>query len=801
MLSEKELKDYFEKHNISEPVREYIRLTRAEPSRLAGTQATTNVITGFISSKTMLTVQTESRTGEYACALELEYSTKVWEFWDQPQPVSVARTYSNGKKRPGSYTPDFLVLNHDGPEILEIKPEKRIQILLQKHPADWQKTESGVIYLPALEAFEKLGLRYRVVPDAEFSPIRTANLKLLLQSRGTSNAVNDDIQAAVKRAMAQDAWIRLSVLGERLGITDLTTFIQMIDRGILHASLTEELLAQPESAWVSSSATLLALRKKLGPSNPLYEALPDTSGSVPCELVPKTVQASRALKILDLLKSGGKKRSVSRWKKKIREAAARGVNEFLAVLPQTHRSGNKKQRLHQTCVDFLQDFIKKPYSSPKRLGKKKGHALYKQLAEEAHPHLRAISRTTFNKYLRLANQRKIASGRGGRRAANAASEPSPVGDRQLLATRPFELGTMDHYKADIVCILAARNGTLYRARPWISVLIDVNSGDVLAVWVSFRAPSMRACAMVIRLCVRNHGRLPEEIIVDRGPDFQSVYFFALLAHCQVGLVQRPAEHPRYGSEAERFFLAFKTQWLSMRPGNLANYDEARAVSGSHSPYNLAELTIEQLLSELLAFCQWYNANKIGLGIRSPVEQLAWGVRTFSCSGRPVTHDQNFILASAVDVRDYTLDPTRGIHIGALRYWDPALTKLAADGRVKEVRMEPEDPYRIYALVGQTWITCLALAARRFNAQDPVLRLAEAIRVHDGQATRQQAKDDADQDLIKMMREVDAKRSSETANTNGVRPAAPSQDKSESTSSFKDLRNIPVAPLKTSDWRK
>ena len=29
MLSEKELKDYFEKHNISEPVREYIRLTRA----------------------------------------------------------------------------------------------------------------------------------------------------------------------------------------------------------------------------------------------------------------------------------------------------------------------------------------------------------------------------------------------------------------------------------------------------------------------------------------------------------------------------------------------------------------------------------------------------------------------------------------------------------------------------------------------------------------------------------------------------------------------------------------------------
>ena len=180
------------------------------------------------------------------------------------------------------------------------------------------------------------------MPDAEFSPIRTANLKLLLQSRGTSNAVNDDIQAAVKRAMAQDAWIRLSVLGERLGITDLTTFIQMIDRGILHASLTEELLAQPESACVLIRNAVGA-SQKLGPSNPLYEALPDTSGSVPCELVPKTVQASRALKILDLLKSGGKTVSKSLEKEDPRGRCA-GVNEFLAV-PQTHRSGNKKNNV------------------------------------------------------------------------------------------------------------------------------------------------------------------------------------------------------------------------------------------------------------------------------------------------------------------------------------------------------------------------------------------------------------------------------------------------------------------------
>lgn len=800
MLSKKELEGYFDQHNLSDPAREYIRLTRANPSRLAGAQATTNVVTGFISAKAMLSIPTESRTGEYACACELEYSKEVLEFWDQPQPISVARTYSNGKKRSGSYTPDFIVLRSDGPEVLEIKPEKKIQHYLQKRPADWQRSGPHTIYRPALEAFEKLGLRHRVVSDAEFSPIRTANLKLLLGSRKVPDAVNDDIQAAVKRAMAADAWIRLSKLGELIGITDLTAIVQMIDRGIVYASLSEELLAQPESAWVSSSADLLILRRQLGPDNSLHEALPEAGDAVSCQFVPTLVQATRGLKILALLKNGGgKKRSVSRWKKKIREGSVRGEKEFEAVRPKTERCGNRKPRLNQIVLEFLGEYIQYHFAKPKRLSIYKAHKEYKQFAEKKHPHYAPVCRPTLEKYIAKADPRKIAHGRGGRRAANAAAEPSPVGSRQLLATRPFELGTMDHYYANIVCVLAASNGVVYKARPWISVLLDVNSGDVLAVWISFRSPSTRACAMVLRQCVRKHGRLPEEIVVDRGPDFESVYFSALLAHCEVGPVHRPAEHPRYGSEAERFFLTFKEQWLNMRPGNLANFKEARAVSRTHSPYNTAELTIEQLLSELLAFCDWYGASKVGLQLRSPAEQLAWGVRTFSCSGRIVTYDQRFIIASAVDVRDYSLDPTRGIHIGELHYWDPALTQLAVKKHVEEVREEPEDPYRIYALVGQKWITCLAPAARKFHAKDPVLQLAEAIRVHDGRTARQQAKDDADQALIKMMREMDAKRAAQKVDDAQLPP--PSNDSDEPASIFTELRDVPVNPLKPSSWRK
>src|SRR5712691_6483555 len=36
--------------------------------------------------------------------------------------------------------------------------------------------------------------------------------------------------------------------------------------------------------------------------------------------------------------------------------------------------------------------------------------------------------------------------------------------------------------------------------------------------------------MAFRLCVQRYGRLPQELVVDHGPEFGSVYFEALLSH-------------------------------------------------------------------------------------------------------------------------------------------------------------------------------------------------------------------------------------------------------------------------------
>lgn len=798
MLNAKELEQYFLRHQLSEAAREYIHLVRQAPSRLTGTNARSNICTWFVSSKTQLTIQTESRTVEYAFALEFECSNDVLEFWDQLQPISVRRTYTNGKKCAGSYTPDFLLLTRAGPVIVETKHEDEIHELLQKNPADWERTEAGVTYRPTAEAFQSLGLVFRVRSTAEFTPIRTANLKLLLQARRAPDVVTPQLINAVEKILARRSWLRLSALSAELDRVDLTPLVQMIDRGLLHAALSEELISQPASTWVTLSAECLALRKALSAERCGYESLTCDVTRLPVDQAPTEKQALRGLQNLKRLKNHESSRSARRWRKKLRESA-KTKNEFLTVAPRWDQCGNRTARLHERCVALLKDFIRTEYATPKRLGEKKGYALYKELVESIHPHLPAVSRTTFSRYLAKADQREIGQGRGGRRAANAAAEPTPVEKRQLKAARAFEVGMMDHYKGDILCRLVGANGTAYSLRPWISVLIDLYSRFVLALWLSFRAPSTRTCAMLIRLCVRKHGRLTEDNIVDRGAEFQSVYFHALNAHCGVNLGQRPAEHPRYGGEMERLFGLFKTQWLSMRPGNLVHFREARAVSRSHSPSAQATLTIEQLLAELLAFVDWHNANIVGLQDSAPSELIRTGLAQFSCSGRPIEYDQRFIVASAVDVKKYSIDPARGIHTDdGLHYWHPALKKLAGQRRPTEVRKEPENPYRVYAKVGSEWVTCLAPGEVQFQALDPVARLAQAVRVLDGREAREIAKNEADRRLIKRMHEFDQTWSAQK--TNGIAPTASTNEQNQSKLLFAELRNTKLVSLKPTNWR-
>lgn len=304
MLTENELEEYLEKQRVTDQGKGYIRLTRkSEPSRLVGTQAKTNVCTWFVSKKMGHTIQAESRTAELGFVLEFEYSDDVFEYWDQPPAISVIRTYSNGTRRRGSYIADFLVLDINGPRVVEVKTSREIEKKLESNPSDWKKTEQGIIYQPAKDAFSELGLNYHLYSTAELNPVRTANLNLLLQARSRADQLSSSIQKQLSDALKQNAWMTLADLAVTTGIKDYTPIFQAIVAGSLFVDLEHDLLSQPESVRVSASQALLDLSRQQEAETGHIDTLPD-SNSVNLVAVPTEKQAQRALEILERIKNG-----------------------------------------------------------------------------------------------------------------------------------------------------------------------------------------------------------------------------------------------------------------------------------------------------------------------------------------------------------------------------------------------------------------------------------------------------------------------------------------------------------------
>jgi len=74
-------------------------------------------------------------------------------------------------------------------------------------------------------------------------------------------------------------------------------------------------------------------------------------------------------------------------------------------------------------------------------------------------------------------------------------------------------------------------------------MTDAYSRRILACYVTDDPPSYRSVTMAFRQCVKHYGRLPQELVVDRGPEFQSVYFETLLTRCFVTKLERPPGQP------------------------------------------------------------------------------------------------------------------------------------------------------------------------------------------------------------------------------------------------------------------
>jgi putative transposase len=253
--------------------------------------------------------------------------------------------------------------------------------------------------------------------------------------------------------------------------------------------------------------------------------------------------------------------------------------------------------------------------------------------------------------------------------------------------------------------------------------------------------------------VRRHQKLPREIIVDRGSDFRSVYFAALLAHYGITLSLRPSAHSRYGGEVESLFGEFKKVWLSQRPGNLADYKEARSVDGSHAPKNSAILRAGDLLEELNRFCVWRDSKPINIHIESGFDMHSRLLKEFPCLAVDVELNQEFLLSTAVETKKYEVDQQRGIKINELWYFSPAISGLKVIKSKVEVRIDPENPHVIFALVNKNWEPLYSSQINSFSAKKSSRQFEEGLVALEGSNFRRRIREHKDLELVSILDEM------------------------------------------------
>jgi putative transposase len=404
-------------------------------------------------------------------------------------------------------------------------------------------------------------------------------------------------------------------------------------------------------------------------------------------------------------------RTFYRWVSLYRVAEQTYGCGFVGLIPRRTQQGNYNKKLQPRSLELLKEYVKR-YETLKQQGKFAVHSMYRQACEDEG--VVAACYKTFSEELQSRPQDKQTRNRKGPRAAN---QYQPFYWELSLTTprhgdRSFEIGHIDHTQLDTesVCSRTGRN----LGRPWASFFMDAFSRRLLAIYLTFDPPSYRSCMMLVRECVRRHGRLPQFIVVDGGKEFHGTYFETLLALCSVTKKTRPGAKPRYGSVCERLFGTSNTQFAHNLMGNTQIMKDVRQVTKSVNPAGLAIWPIDRLYARL---CEWayevYDTiDHPALG-QSPREAFAMGMaRSGARSHRLIPYDDNFIMLTLPTPphRTAKVHPTHGVRIRYVDYWSDAFRDPRVAGTKVPVRYDPYDAGVAYAFVkGVTgrWVQCIS----------------------------------------------------------------------------------------------
>ena len=778
----------------SEGIAYVLNALESPPERRVGNGSFLNSVVRYAGNLMTHVVQGESHTGEAAETIECEFDRdNVLAIIDQPKgKIPIQGIRADGRRLSTTYTCDYLQIRRNGVFAVEIKDDKELRSLVRRRPHDWTFVKGTYHYLPAERHFARLGITHVVKPVSSYNPIRIENLRLLIQARiSPVLKTQAKLSKRVKQYLKTTGACSLADLAVAVGLVDLTPILQLIASKEITVNLVKSRLSIPEAAWVAQSPRDLGVIEKLN-----EEFLPKSSGirSISKQRVATQKKALSVANNLDRLQqgvsNGTSARTLRRFRKWLRDNG--GDPDVLGF--KYWDKERDPSRLDPRHDAFIRRVVKQYYETAVSLGPTAVYKQYKRLfpkskiARDGH---KRIVFNTFKKRIRWYDQKLMASKRGGKRLSYKVAAPVDPLKASFRATRPFQLGHIDHYLCDLWVVIARTPKKVYVARPVLTILRDEYSTEILGMAFGLKPPSRVACASVLRDCVRRHGRMPEWIMVDQGAEFRSTYFESVLAKLGITKQERPSGAPRWGGSLERTFGITKQELYGTLRGNSVNKKLIREVSPSHRPQNTAALSLFDVYRKTESYLfEHYNKHPRGQATKAPEILRMEGLSRYSCSGVVIKYDLEFLIKTAIpaDSASYSIDPARGVKINDKYYKCQKLFRYKS-ARLPEPRLEIWDDNTAYLPMDGRWYVANVHATRAGNPDNPILTMCDSIARRDGSEVFRKLKDERDRELATLTsRNHEVQKRIEDAADDGIStPSAP-------TTARTQKRRKPPKPL-------
>jgi putative transposase len=738
-----------------------------------------NVITVLVSRKMGCEISTESRHIEFAAAVDHEFDARVLEYYAQPCELRLELfDPASGDLRTIRHYPDFLVLREDGITLEEWKSVQKLTRLAEKQPYRYERDADGRWLAPQIErALAEFGITYRIYSEEAIPRRRVENLLHLadychpaaepcLQSdveRLTAvlaehGSCTLDFLMAAPHAFSAD--VLLKAIADHLVVADLDRdllsdtrrarlyrdetlrdfmagethvgavpgqerFVFEIAEGARFSygsqELTISLVGEKDVVCTRQAGATLNLTRAW-----MEDALERGSITAVAGTSPLALDLARhtkedldiALQRKAILESetpvkGASDRTQRRWRAREHAAQANGAHEVLALVPRTYARGNRSPRLTERQEEVMQEVIATKWRSSEAINFKACYRWLVLACEEAG--VKTPSYPTFIACVKQAETSGDLRIRHGKRMAYQQGEFVEVlyADTPAHGSRPFQYVHIDHTQLDIE-LVSSRSGKPL-GRPWLSLAVDAWSRRIVALHLTFDAPSYHSVMMVIRDMVRRFGRLPEFVVVDNGRDFMSAAFESFLQVMGVHLRFRPAGQPRHGAVLERLFGRVHSEYVHNLAGNTKATKNVRMVTGKHLPVNFAEWTLEAMYFGLEYWATEYYDQEPHVALDcSPREAFQRGLRENGARPqRLIQFNRDFLIATCppVDRQGVRLvNRQRGVKVSGLFYWCQEFRDPRVAGQNLPVRYDPWDASSVYVRLKDRWVqaTCRVL---------------------------------------------------------------------------------------------